>query len=71
MPTICCQACTEGDQVHNIADAHGQTWRFEMHRFCGPIVLRKTDGLPKERQPGSRSPFWPAFDAWNSARKTR
>lgn len=68
MPTICCTACTEGDQVHDIADVRGQTWRFEMYRFCGPIVLRQ-DGQPKERQPGGRSPFWPAFDARNNARK--
>ena len=54
--------------MHDIADVRGQTWRFEMYRFCGPIVLRQ-DGQPKERQPGGRSPFWPAFDARNNARK--
>lgn len=68
MTPLCCAACTEGGQEHVVTDVHGQPWRFEMHHFCGPIVLRK-DGQPKERQPGSRSPFWPAFDAWHNARK--
>ena len=69
MAPLCCASCAEGGDEHVVTDAHGQTWRFEMHRFCGPIVLRKTGGQPKERQPGSRSPFWPAFEAWKTARK--
>lgn len=68
MAPLCCAACADGGEEHIITDVHGQPWRFEMHHFCGPIVLRQ-DGQPKERQPGSRSPFWPAFDAWNNARK--
>lgn len=71
MQPLCCQSCAAGCPEHVITDANGQTWRFEMHRFCGPIVLRKTDSQPKARQPGSRSLFWPAFEAWNAARKTR
>ncbi len=65
---LCCQACAEGRPEHVITDAAGRQWRFELHNFCGPIVLRQ-DGQPKAAQPGSRSPFWAAFDAWNSARK--
>lgn len=66
----CCQSCTGDAPEHVITDAAGRPWRFEVHRFCGPMVLRQ-DGQPKSRQPGSRSPFWPAFDAWNAARNSR
>ena len=65
---LCCKDCAGCVAEHVIVDAHGQSWRFEMHHFCGPIVLRQ-DGQPKTTQPGSRSAFWPAFDAWNNARK--
>ena len=47
--------------------ASGRRWRFELTYF-GPVVLRR-DGQPRERQPGERSPFWPAFAAWNEQRK--
>lgn len=66
----CCQACTGDAPEHVIIDDAGRPWRFEVHRFCGPIVLRQ-DGQPKAAQPGSRSPFWPAFEAWRAARKSR
>jgi hypothetical protein len=65
---MCCQSCAEGRAEHVITDAAGRLWRFETHHFCGPMVLRQ-DGQPKARQPGCRSAFWPAFDAWNTARK--
>lgn len=66
---LCCKDCAGCVAEHVITDAHGRPWRFEMHHFCGPIVLRR-NGQPKTAQPGSRSAFWPAFDAWNNARKT-
>lgn len=59
-----CTCCAPADEVI-VTDAKGRTWLFEMHRFCGPLVLRR-DGSPKSRQPGSRSPFWPAFEAWQN-----
>lgn len=53
---------------HTVTDARGRVWIFEMHHFCGPMVLRQ-DGEPCSRQPGSRSPFWPAFEAWQASRR--
>jgi hypothetical protein len=69
---LCCVTCggfslTTSGPAHTITDATGRAWRFELHHYCGPIVLRQ-DGEPKTRQPGSRSPFWPAFEAWSKAR---
>lgn len=67
----CCTAHAEpGEREHVITDQAGKAWRFEMHRICGPIVLR-ADGQPKARQPGSRSPFWPAFEAWHQQTQPR
>ena len=34
--------------------------KFEMHRYCGPIPLRK-DGEPRERIPQA---FWDSFQEW-------
>jgi hypothetical protein len=71
---LCCIGCggglslTLGGRDHVITDDLGREWIFEDHHYCGPIVLRK-DGNSKSRQPGSRSRFWPAWDAWNEARK--
>lgn len=62
-PRCCIAHAAPGELEHVITDQAGKAWRFEMHRICGPIVLR-ADGQPKARQPGSRSPFWPAFEAW-------
>lgn len=67
---LCCIGCGPFRQndprpEHVIHDAAGRSWRFELHHICGPIVLRQ-DGSPSERQPGSRSQFWRAFDAWKA-----
>jgi len=73
MTGMCCVHC-QGVSIslagpeHVITDSRGRTWRFEDHHYCGPIVLRN-DGEPKARQPGSRSTFWPAYEAWSKARK--
>lgn len=71
MPQLCCVSCqglslTLGGHEHTVRDAGGRAWTFEQHPYCGPIVLRK-NGDPKARQPGSRSPFWPAYSAWQKA----
>lgn len=67
----CCLGCARpralaGDHV--VVDERGKRWNFEMHPYCGPIVLRR-DGQPAARQPGSRSPFWKPFEQWQKARK--
>ena len=69
---MCCIGCnglrlTTSGPEHVISDAKGRPWRFELHHYCGPIVLRQ-NGEPKARQPGSRSPFWAAYEAWSKAR---
>lgn len=46
-----------------ITDTKGKRWTFEMHHYCGPIVLSKS-GDPMERQLGERSPFWYAVTRW-------
>lgn len=55
-----------GGPDHTVTDNSGRAWTFEQHPWCGPIVLRR-DGQPKARQPGSRSRFWPAYEAWQQA----
>lgn len=46
-----------------ITDAKGKRWKFEMHRYCGPIVLG-AKGDPLDKQPGDKSPFWHAVSRW-------
>lgn len=57
-----------GGRTHIFTGADGREWRFEMHPYMGPILLRKDDE-PAARQPGSRSPFWAAFEAWQQRRQ--
>jgi len=71
--SMCCIGCggfrlSLVGPEHVVVDSDGRQWLFEQHHYFGPIVLRK-DGEPKSRQPGSRSKFWPAWQAWNDARK--
>ena len=51
-----------------IVDRNGKKWRFEDHRYCGPIVLDKS-GDPLDNQPSADSPFWPAIDLWHQQGK--
>ena len=46
-----------------ITDSAGRTRRFEDHPHLGPIVLNQR-GDEHRAQPGSRSAFWPAWQAW-------
>jgi len=46
-----------------ILDAKRNKWRFEDHRYCGPIVIGK-DGDPMAVQPPENSPFWDAVQLW-------
>jgi len=72
----CCIKCsrlvslTLAAPEHSVTDATGQAWIFEQHPMFGPIILRK-DGNPKARQPGSRSKFWPAWQAWHDLNKNK
>lgn len=54
---------------HEVVDANGKPWLFEMNAYFGPLVIGKRGGEPLATQPGPRSPFWPAFDAWFESRK--
>lgn len=66
MTRMCCLGCAGAIRgEHVIEDDKGRRWRFEWHPYFGPAVLR-ADGQPKARQPGSRSPFWRALDAWRA-----
>lgn len=49
-----------GPMYRLVAD---KTYRFEDHRFCGPVVLGK-DEDPLDAQPGERSLFWQHVNAW-------
>jgi hypothetical protein len=52
-----------GGPTRTITDAKGKRWTFEMHHYCGPIVLNKSlDPMPT--QPAERSPFWHAVTRW-------
>ena len=74
--TLLCMCCAECCRVHLaprgvehvISDASGKFWAFEPHPWLGPVVLR-ANGEPKARQPGGRSRFWPAYQAWADSRK--
>lgn len=52
-----------GGPSRYIKDSTGKEWRFEDPPYFGPIVETKT-GAVRENQPGERSPFWPAVEAW-------
>lgn len=49
--------------TRHIIDAKGKRWTFEMHPYCGPVVLNR-HGDPALRQPGEKSPFWNAVTRW-------
>lgn len=58
-----------GGPDRKIIDAQGKTWIFEDHPRIGPIVLKTEGGDPDPRQPGERSPFWKAWNAWKDQGK--
>lgn len=58
-----------GGPDRKITDAQGKTWVFEDHPKFGPIVLKRAGGDPKPCQPGERSPFWQAWNAWKDQGK--
>lgn len=60
--TPICGCCSTAPE-YSITDAQGRMWRFENTRMFGPVLLR-SDGEPKARQPGQRSAFWLAYEAW-------
>ena len=71
--------CTQCEQIaggsvslggpdRRIVDATGKAWTFEDHPRLGPVVLNKRGDVAKQ-QPGSRSAFWPAWQAWKEQGK--
>lgn len=42
--------------------AFGKTYRFEWHRFCGPMFCTKTG--KETKAPAQRNKWWAAFDLW-------
>lgn len=46
-----------------IVDSTGKEWFFEMHSYCGPVVLKK-DGDPMKNQPNEKSDFWEVVSRW-------
>lgn len=52
-----------GGLIREIVDLNGRVWRFEAHDVFGPAVVGKR-GEVLSVQPGSRSPFWVAANAW-------
>jgi hypothetical protein len=53
-----------GGSVQTI-EAGGREWRFEMHPYCGPVIVHKRTEEILKNQPGPRSPFWDAVEAWD------
>jgi hypothetical protein len=41
----------------------GLIYHFEMHPWCGPVVLNKR-GDPSSVQPAARTGFWEAVTCW-------
>ena len=39
-----------------------QSWLFEMHHYCGPILLNRRSRLPLNSEPPKA--FWTAFELW-------
>lgn len=46
-----------------IIDGKYRVWRFEDHRYCGPVVIDR-NGDPIDDQPKENSPFWDAVSLW-------
>lgn len=60
--------CYAEVQDAEVTDRNGKRWRFDFDPRFGPLVVTKR-GDPVAHQPGERSPFWPAFQAWFDARE--
>jgi hypothetical protein len=45
-----------------VINVSGQTYRFEMHRYCGPMPVYKNGN---ERPLAPRHKFWTAVTFWN------
>lgn len=57
-----------GGPDRKITDAAGKAWTFEDHPRLGPVALNAR-GEEASEQPGSRSAFWPAWQAWKDQGK--
>lgn len=47
----------------SIIDRNNRRWRFEDHRYCGPVAVDR-NGDPLKEQPEDESPFWEAVECW-------
>lgn len=47
-----------------IVDEEGKRHKFEMHPYCGPILLN-ADGDPASRQPSAKASFWRVTTWWS------
>ncbi len=45
--------------------AYGKRYHFEWHHWFGPSVVNRRTWDVLDRQPGEKSPFWPAVEAWD------
>ena len=67
MICTCCQPINGArvmcSMAHSITDQAGRKWHFEWHPMFGPTVLT-AQGAARVRQPGVKSAFWDAFEAW-------
>lgn len=45
-----------------VIDVNGKDLRFEMHGYCGPVLLDR-NGYPKNI--GPKHPFWRAIELWS------
>lgn len=39
-----------------------KTWLFEMHHYCGPVLINRRTGQPLNTEPPKA--FWSAFELW-------
>lgn len=53
-----------GGPIYSIHWGKKIGWRFEMHRYCGPVVVDRKDE-PLSKQPGEGSGFWKAVTNWD------
>lgn len=54
---------TMPDALDQYVMVNGKRVYFEFSKWMGPTVV-DNDGEPRQRQPGERNPFWPAFKVW-------
>lgn len=54
-----------GGPNHQIVDAKGKLWNFEMHPYAGPIALTRKTLEIMDTQPPENSLFWECVSFWD------